>query len=943
MKYPHREIEKKWQTRWEAEGVYRAEDGSNKEKFYTLVEFPYPSGAGLHVGHPRSYTALDIVSRKKRMEGKNVLFPMGWDAFGLPTENYAIKTGRPPAEITKENIDTFRRQLQSIGFSFDWSREVDTTDPAYYKWTQWMFIQFFKAGLCYKAKMAINWCPKDKIGLANEEVVGGACERCGGPVEKREKEQWMIAITKYADRLLSDLDTVDYLPKIKKQQADWIGRSEGAEVDFVVETEGSKGVESTITVFTTRPDTLFGSTYLVLAPEHPLIATVVTPEQRAAVDAYITATQKKTEMERGDDTKEKTGVFSGAYAINPVNKERIPIWVADYVLSGYGTGAIMAVPAHDERDFAFAKKFGLEIRSVINRQKYAIFDFDGVLGNTFEAGMQAFVDMGEKPSLAEAKESMIAYARKKPNHVRNHTMTPEQLAHTYQWTERYGKLMEQNDLPLFENFIDEILQIPNIQIGVVSSGSELYVKPAMEKSRLTPSHIFGFEEHYSKEEKIERICKAWSISVKDVWYFTDTKADVLELSDLLDTQHIIGCAWGYLGKEELEEALPREQVLENFSDIHRVFSSSLHVGDGTLVNSDFLNGLQAEQAKEKMISWLESQRVGRKKVTYRLRDWVFSRQRYWGEPIPLVHCENGCAKEQSGWLPVEDKQLPLVLPVVEKYQPTDNGESPLAAMTDWLTTTCPKCGGVAHRETDTMPNWAGSSWYFLRYIDPKNDKEFASKEKLKYWMPIDLYNGGMEHTTLHLLYSRFWNKVLFDLGFVPTAEPYARRHSHGLIMAEDGAKMSKSKGNVVNPDDIVQEFGADTLRVYEMFMGPFEEPVPWSTNGVVGVRRFLDRIHGLAMGPGKTDGPGVQKLLHKTIKKITEDIEGFHFNTAVSALMIFVNAWHEQGASKETIETFLKILSPFAPHLAEECWAALGHTDCVVQEPWPAYDPALIK
>jgi leucyl-tRNA synthetase len=745
MKYPHSDIEKKWQKRWETEGVYRASDDPKKEKFYTLVEFPYPSGAGLHVGHPRSYTALDIVSRKRRMEGKNVLFPMGWDAFGLPTENYAIKTGRPPAEITKENIDTFRRQLQSIGFSFDWSREVDTTDPAYYKWTQWMFIQFFKAGLCYKAKMAINWCPKDKIGLANEEVVGGVCERCGGPVEKREKEQWMIAITKYADRLLSDLDTVDYLPKIKKQQADWIGRSEGAEVEFAVEGVGSRGVASKVTVFTTRPDTLFGATYLVLAPEHPLVATIVTAEQRGVVDAYVAATQKKTEMERGDETKEKTGIFTGAYAINPANKERIPVWVADYVLFGYGTSAIMAVPAHDKRDFAFAKKFGLEVRVVV-----------------------------------EAGES---------------------------------------------------------------------VEPPF-------------------------------------------------------------------------------------------------VAEGTMVRSEFLDGIGSDFAKEKMISWLESQGVGRKKVTYRLRDWVFSRQRYWGEPIPLVHCENGCAKEQGGWLPVADEQLPVVLPIVEKYQPTDNGESPLATMADWVTTTCPNCGGVAHRETDTMPNWAGSSWYFLRYIDPKNDTEFASREKLKYWMPIDLYNGGMEHTTLHLLYSRFWNKVLFDLGFVPTAEPYARRHSHGLIMAEDGAKMSKSKGNVVNPDDIVKEFGADTLRVYEMFMGPFEEPVPWSTNGVVGVRRFLDKIHGLVTecgGTGVEEYVATEKLLHKTIKKITEDIEGFHFNTAVSALMIFVNAWAEHGASKETIETFLKILSPFAPHLAEECWATLGHTTCVVREPWPAYDSALIK
>ncbi len=693
MSYDHKKIDAKWQQRWEDARIFKAKDGSKKKKYYVLVEFPYPSGAGLHVGHPRSYTALDIVARKKRMEGMNVLFPMGWDAFGLPAEAYAIKTGVHPSIVTKQNIDTFRRQLKAIGFSFDWSREVDTTDPKYYRWTQWMFNQFFKAGLAYKAKASINWCPKDKIGLANEEVVGGACERCGTPVEKRDKEQWMIAITKYADRLLEDLNTVDYLPKIKKQQEDWIGRSEGALIKF-----------DEIEVFTTRPDTIDGVTYVVLAPEHPLVADSTSSDQVKAVQKYLAETAKKTDIERGDDSKEKTGVFTGSYVKNPYNGEDVPVWVADYVLAGYGTGAVMAVPQHDERDHAFAEKFGLPIE----------------------------------------------------------------------------------DRPLLE------------------------VDQAIKKSK------------------------------------------------------------------------------------------------------------------------------GQKKVNYRLRDWVFSRQRYWGEPIPLVHCE------KDGWVAVPDDQLPVELPPVEKYEPTDNGESPLSAIDSFVNTTCPSCGGPAKRETDTMPNWAGSSWYFLRYIDPKNDKEFASKAALKYWTPVDLYNGGMEHTTLHLLYSRFWHKFLFDQGVVPTSEPYARRHSHGLIMAEDGTKMSKSKGNVVNPDEVVAEFGADTLRTYILFMGPFEEPVPWSTNGLIGVRRFLDKVERLAekLGDESTE---VTKALHKTIKKVSDDIDGFRFNTAVSELMKFVNVAQEAGSmSPDSFAMFLTILSPFAPHLANEL--AERSTKAPIGtfmdlQPWPSPDP----
>lgn len=701
MSYDHKSVDSKWQKRWMEAGVFNAKNDSPKEKCYLLVEFPYPSGEGLHVGHPRSYTAIDIVARKKRMEGKNVLFPMGWDAFGLPAENYAIKTGNHPGTFTEKNIATFRRQLQSLGFSFDWSREINTSNPEYYKWTQWMFLEFFKAGLAYKAEMAINWCPKDLCGLANEEVVGGACERCGTPVEKKLKSQWMIAITKYADRLLTDLDTVNYLPKIRKQQEEWIGRSEGAEIDFVVDGSSEK-----ITVFTTRPDTIFGVTYVVLAPEHPLVASIVSDEQRSAVDEYIASIKSKTDIERGDETKEKTGVFTGAYVINPANDEKVPVWIADYVLGHYGTGAVMAVPQHDERDRAFSEAMNLPIV----------------------------------------------------------------------------------DRPLVS--FDE----------------------AVEKSN------------------------------------------------------------------------------------------------------------------------------GRKKVQYKLRDWVFSRQRYWGEPIPLVHCE------VDGWVAVPTEQLPVVLPIIEKYQPSENGESPLASIDSFVNTICPQCGGAAKRETDTMPNWAGSSWYFLRYTDAHNDKEFASKEALKQWMPIDIYNGGMEHTTLHLLYSRFWNKFLFDRGHVPTSEPYARRLSHGLIMSEDGTKMSKSKGNVVNPDEIVNEHGADTLRMYEMFMGPFSEPVPWNTNGVIGVRRFLDKAMKMIEKVSDLEDVVVTKMLHKTIVKISGDIEGFGFNTAVAQFMMFVNTVQEKGAiTKESLRTFLRVLVPFAPHVANEMWEKLGGEGFVEEQSWPVADESMLN
>ena len=735
MKYDHKQVEKKWQDIWDEKQCFHAENDSDKEKFYALVEFPYPSGQGLHVGHPRSYTALDIVARKKRMQGYNVLYPMGWDAFGLPTENFAIKNHVHPAEVTKKNIARFKSQLKSLGLSFDWSREINTTDPSYYKWTQWIFLQLFKKGLAYKKEMSVNWCTSCKCVLANEEVVNGVCERCGSEVVHKTKSQWMLAITKYAQRLIDDLDDVDYIERVKSQQRNWIGRSTGAEVDFKT-TEGD-----TLTVYTTRPDTLFGATYMVISPEHPMIEKWADKLNNIEdVRAYREEAARKSDFERTELNKDKTGVkLDGVAAINPVNGKQIPIFVSDYVLMGYGTGAIMAVPAHDDRDWEFAKKFGCEI------------------------------------------------------------------------------------------------------IEVVSGGEDV------QKAAFT-----------AKDET------------------------------------------------------------------------------GILVNSDFLNGKTVKDAIPAMIEWLGEKGIGHAKVQYKLRDWVFSRQRYWGEPIPIVKCD------KCGYVALPEDQLPLELPNVTSYEPTDNGESPLAHMTDWVNTTCPCCGGPAKRETDTMPQWAGSSWYFLRYMDPHNDKALASPEALKYWSPVDWYNGGMEHTTLHLLYSRFWHKFLYDIGVVPTKEPYAKRTSHGMILGENGEKMSKSRGNVVNPDEIVDTYGADTMRLYEMFIGDFEKAAPWSPKSIKGCRRFLERVWALAdkVQDGDTYSEQHEVLMNRTIKKVGEDADNLKANTAIAALMTMLNEFYDKGVNKAEYKTFLALLNPFAPHITEELWQQLGETGLLSVAPWPTYDEA---
>lgn len=737
--YNHKVVEKKWQQIWDENQSFAATNDYTKPKYYALVEFPYPSGQGLHVGHPRPYTALDIVARKRRMQGYNVLYPMGWDAFGLPTENYAIKNQIHPKEVTKNNVARFKEQLKSLGYSFDWEREINTTDPDYYKWTQWIFLKLFKAGLAYKKEMPINWCTSCKVGLANEEVVNGVCERCGSEVVRKVKSEWMLKITEYADKLIEGLDTVDYIERVKVSQKNWIGRSTGAEVDFAIQ-----GKEEKLRIYTTRCDTLFGVTYMVVSPEHPIIDKYKDEIKNwEEIAAYREMAAKKSDFERAELAKDKTGVvIDGLTAVNPVNNKEIPIWISDYVLMSYGTGAIMAVPGHDERDWEFAKKFGL----------------------------------------------------------------------------------------------------PMIQV-VAKNGEEVDIREGA---------------------------------------FTD-------------------------------------------------------VATGVLINSDFINGLEVKEAKEKMIAFLEEHKIGTAKTNYKLRDWVFSRQRYWGEPIPIVECE------KCGFVPLDEKDLPLMLPEVDSYMPTDNGESPLAAMTDWVNTTCPCCGGPAKRETDTMPQWAGSSWYFLRYTDPKNDQALASPEALKYWLPVDWYNGGMEHTTLHLLYSRFWHRFLYDQKIVPTPEPYQKRTSHGMILGENGEKMSKSRGNVVNPDDIVRDYGADTLRTYEMFIGAFDLSASWSDDGVKGCRRFLERVWKLQDIVTEEAGysKDLETKMHQTIKKVSMDFESLKYNTAIAAMMALLNDFYKKNSvTKDEFRTFLTLLNPVAPHITEELWSIKGYEGYIYETTWPVYDEA---
>jgi len=882
--YDHKKIEKKWQTEWDKKKTYQAKDTSKKPKFYSLIEFPYPSGDGLHVGHPRPYIGMDVISRYKRMNDFNVLYPIGWDAFGLPTENYAIKTGLDPRVVTKRNSDNFRRQIKSIGISFDWSREVNTTDPKYYKWTQWIFLQFLKKGLAYKAKMSVNWCPKDKTGLANEEVVGGLCERCGTPVEKRDKEQWMLAITKYADRLDKDLDLVDYLPKIKASQRNWIGRSEGAEIDFKVG-------EHAVKVFTTRPDTIYGATYLVLAPEHTLIQKLK-PQIKNwdKVTMYILESKTKDDLERTKDDKEKTGVeLKGIEAINPATGEPIPVWVADYVLAHYGTGAIMAVPAHDERDGEFAKKYGLPIQQVV---------------------MPSFTDENNPPREGKenTKRSVVQVILKnKKNEVFVLFLKDKKWEKLEPKTFIIGGI-EEEETPL-EAATREVVE----ETGYVNI-------------KLSEKLPFEFESNFFAAHKdVNRKVHVHTF-VFDL--LNDEKKEIVE--DEYFTKDSHETKW--IEDSKVEETLTTEDQRKTWRWYKtREFS---YDGEGILINSGRFDGMDSDQAKKKIIAFVG----GEEKISFKLRDWIFSRQRYWGEPIPVIHCD------KCGMVPVPEKDLPVELPKVKNYQPTDSGESPLANISKWVNTKCPKCKGKAKRETDTMPNWAGSSWYYLRYTDTKNSKAFADPKNLKYWTPVDWYNGGNEHTTLHLLYSRFWHKFLYDLKLVPTPEPYLKRTSHGMILGEGGVKMSKSLGNVVNPDDIVNRFGADTLRLYEMFMGPFDQAIPWSEEAIIGPRRFLEKVWKIAAQVQKNSYGSVEKLLHKTIKKVSEDIMEMRFNTCVSSMMILASEMEKsEGISKGDYKKFLQILAPFAPHMTEELWREMGEKNSIHLSMWPEWDPSLIK
>jgi leucyl-tRNA synthetase len=878
--YDHLKIEKKWQKEWDKKKTYEVKNGAKGKKFYGLIEFPYPSGAGLHVGHIRSNTAMDIITRKRRMEGYNTLFPIGWDAFGLPTENYAIKTGIQPEKVTKKNTDTFRKQLKACGFGFDWSREINTTDPAYYKWTQWIFLQMYKKGLAYKTKTTINWCPKDKIGLANEEVVNGACERCGTPTIKKEKEQWMLAITKYADRLDKDLDTVDYLPKIKTQQRNWIGKSEGAEIDFSL-----KNSDVIITVFTTRADTLFGATYVVVAPESTVLASLKHQIQNwSEVEEYIRKTKAKDEIERTAEDKEKTGVeLKGVKAVNPANGEELPVWIADYVIASYGTGAVMAVPAHDARDFEFAKKFKLPIKRVVE-PKYVS------------------QDSGLKEGLPIIKRNVVCVIVRNP---KDDTYLCSQWRSILMHGLITGGIEEGEDV--VEAAKREVLEETGYKNLKLINKSDIAI------------HSFFF--HRKKEQN------RWA---RFQYVFFDLINE--EQDQISETEAAIHeVIWK--NKNELKDffTVIEGQFLSDLIE-HKEY---IFTDDGITYNSGNFSELDSELARKEIIKF-----VGGKIVTkYKLRDWVFSRQRYWGEPIPIVHCDS------CGYVPVLEKDLPILLPKVKSYTPTDNGESPLAIITKWVNTKCPNCKGKAKRETDTMPNWAGSSWYYLRYTDPKNKKEFAGKPALKYWMKngVDWYNGGMEHTTLHLLYSRFWHKFLYDLKLVPTSEPYMKRTSHGLILAEGGVKMSKSIGNTINPEDIIKTYGADTLRVYEMFLGPFDQAVSWSTESIIGSRRLIEKVWRLSSKVGASSEKNIEKILHKTIKKISEDIESMSFNTAISSMMIFLNeAEKVQNISKDNFKKFLQILAPFAPHVTEELWYKLGEKSSIHKSKWPVWDPKKI-
>ncbi len=884
--YNHTKIEKKWQKQWEENNLYKTTQDAGKEKFYILDMFPYPSGAGLHVGHPKGYIATDIISRFKKMNGYNVLHPMGWDAFGLPAEQYALKNKVHPREATEKNIATFKEQLNKISLNYDWEREISTTDPDFYKWTQWAFIQMFKKGLVYRSNEPINWCPSCKTGLANEDLENGNCERCDTPIEKKRIPQWVIKITKYADRLLEDLDELEWQEHIKELQRNWIGKSEGAEIEFTVKDSDEK-----IKVFTTRPDTLFGATYMVLAPEHALLETL-NYTNTDEVEKYKEEAQRKSEIDRLDATKEKTGVkLEGVFAINPANNEEIPIYIADYVLAHYGTGAIMAVPAHDERDYEFAKKFGISIVDVVIPER---------------------IDKRNPP--VEGKESI-----------------ERRNVHAYIKDPKTGKVL----CLKWKKFDWLTLPMGGIEEGETEiEAAKREVAEETGYTNLSEGKIMGGKvraEYFAAHKDVNRV------SITKLVYFELTGDDTVEIDKEESDAHDV--VWLDPSEITLESMTHAEmdvwltRVAQLDADHH------IYTGNGVLTNSGEFDGMNSEEAKTKI-----TEKVGGTLTnTYRLNDWVFSRQRYWGEPIPLVHCEGECSKETDGWMPIPESELPLTLPEVESYEPTGTGESPLANITEWVETKCPQCGGPAKRETNTMPQWAGSSWYYLRYIDPQNDTALVDTEKEKYWSPVDFYVGGAEHATRHLIYARFWHKFLYDIKAVNYTEPFKKLQTVGLIMAEDGRKMSKRWGNVINPDEIIDKFGADTLRVYEMFMGPFDQKVKWSTDGLIGARKWLERVWRLQEKIADTKDEEIEKELHKTIKKVSDDIPEMKFNTAIAQMMIFTNKAQQHSLTGKQYKTFLQLLAAFAPHMTEELWhEVFAEKESIHTSEWPTYDEALL-
>ena len=864
-----KEIEKKWQNYWSKNKTFEAKTGDKKPPYYVLVEFPYPSGSGLHVGHVRSYTANDAMARMLRMQGYNVLFPMGWDAFGAPAERYAIRNHIHPKEAVKENVKTFKGQMQDLGFSFDWSREFSTTDPEYYKWTQWQFLQFYKHGMAYKEKIPVNWCPQCKSVLSNEDAAGGVCEQCGSGVVQKEKSQWMLRMSDYAESLLEGLKDTNFYEKVKLGQINWIGKSVGAHVNFKID-----GFDKEFTVFTTRCDTLFGATYCVLAPEHEYVLEITTEEHKKEVEEYRKLCASKNDLERTELNKEKTGVFTGAYAINPVNKAKIPIYISDYVLATYGTGAIMAVPAHDERDYEFAKKFNIPIVQVLEEET------------------------GEKREEETYKQSIVAILYDKEN--------DKYL--TINWGELGGRLFVGGSIKDGEAAYDCAVR----EIKEETGYTDLTLIKETFKIR---HHYFAYNKN--KNFQIESTGFLFQLNSYD------------KVSQNLDDDEKFSVEWVDLAtiKQEMKDNL-------HLKTLEYTENSSAMVGDGVHINSEFLDGLNKEDAINKMLDWLEENKCGERKVNYKMRDWIFSRQRFWGEPIPMIDCP------KCGWVPMKEEELPLLLPDIAEYEPTDDGESPLAKITDWVNTTCPNCGEASKRETDTMPNWAGSSWYFLRYMDPHNSKEFVGFDAMKYWGQVDWYNGGMEHTARHLLYARFWVQFLYNIGLVPKSEMIDTRVSHGMVLGSNNEKMSKSKGNVINPDDIVKEYGADTLRVYEMFMGDYEQDAPWSTASLRGCKRFLDKV--IRLKEKIKEDNGYQKdnesLIHKTIKKVENDLRTMGYNTAISALMILANQYDScLYITKEEYKILITLLNPIAPHITEELNESLGFEPICVSK-WPKYE-----